>query len=81
MTSTSWFQPYRRKLAPMAKIGRGFQLLVYRVISDKFWCLTSETTPCDSSLFPAFAEKKNSLNSEEIGKRKKEGVKMKRFEN
>ena len=42
----------------MEKIGRGFQLLVYRVISDKFWCLTSETTPSDSFLFPAFAEKK-----------------------
>ena len=25
----------QEKLAPMAKIGRGFQLLVYRVISDK----------------------------------------------
>ena len=65
----------------MEKIGRGFQLLVYRVISDKSRCLTSERIPSDSFLFPAFAEKKNSLNSEEIGKRKKEGVKMKRFEN
>ena len=36
MTSKSWFQPYRRKLTPMAKIGRGFHLLVYRVISYKF---------------------------------------------
>ena len=84
MTSTSWFQPYRRKLAPMAKIGRGFELLVYRVISNKFIAWLEKRL----LLIPSCVQrlrKKKSLNSEDVWNVKKkvlcgwEGVKMKKI--
>ena len=74
MTSTSWFQPYRRILTPMAKIGRGFQLLVYRVISEKFSAWLVKRLLLIPSCFQRLRKKKNTLNSEEIWKRKKESI-------
>ena len=73
MTSTSWFQPCRRKLAPMEKIGRGFELWVYRVVSKKFsvWLVKRLLViPCCVQR----SRKKNRLNAEEVWKRKKESI-------
>ena len=74
MTSISWFQPYRRKLAPMEKIGRGFQLLVYRVISKKFSAWLVKRLLVIPSCVQRLRKKKNNLNAEEIWKRKKESI-------
>ena len=74
MTSTSWFQPCRRKLAPMEKIGRGFELWVYRVISKKFSAWLVKRLLVIPSCFQRLREKKNNLNAEEVWKRKKESI-------